>query len=113
MLLITSATFHDNDYPADFNAHSKIQAMDALYMNGISVISMNVGADVAVRDNLVDIAINTNTTIPSENSSCPTGLGGSNTTSIDGICPLVYDISSDGSGISSQIINAVLGFLNQ
>jgi hypothetical protein len=111
IILITDAQFHNNDY--NFFTHSQIQAIDAVNQIGANVISINSGG-LENRVNLLPYSLQTNTNMPVDsNGTCPTGINGSSIDPIDGLCPLVYDISSDGTGITVHIISAIEALLNK
>jgi len=116
IIVITNAVFHDISYvpyPSYFGSHSKSQAISALNNYQIYVAGINVGEYSNTRIELEAYANSTNAVIPATDGLCPTGINGTNRASNNGSCPLVFDVSSTGTGIGSQIISAVLELIGQ
>jgi hypothetical protein len=114
VVVITSAEFHNaTDYP--FTTHGKAEAFSALSSIDAKAIGINTGTSANARSNLEDYAIQTGATMqPTAGSgTCPTGLNGTANSPVNGVCPLVYDISSDGTGIATSIVNGIMSLISQ
>ena len=112
IIIITDATFHlASDY--NFTTHSLANTLDALIQLNVSVVSIEAGNNEGVRQNLENISVITGAEIPAAaDYRCHTGIGGSvNIPYADGLCPLVYDISNDGTDIFDQFARLVDGIL--
>jgi hypothetical protein len=46
------------------------------------------------------------------NNGCPTGLRGSRRAPVGTVCPLVFDIAPDGSGLADTIVDGIARFLD-
>lgn len=114
---ITDARSHD---PADYaatgiDAHSRDEAVEALTAIGARVIGVrsleNVGTSDDPLDELVDLAIATRAVIPPSGGMCATGIGGALRpavpTASGDVCPLVFDVNPDGSGLGDVIVDAI------
>ncbi|QQR89924.1 MAG: hypothetical protein IPJ88_17425 [Myxococcales bacterium] len=112
VIQITDAPFHSkSDYAAAISdAHSFTEAIDAL--RSLDVIVIGIASDEFARPDLQSIALATGAVMPPVDGTCPTGIDGKPNASIDGQCPLVYDVQGDGSGLSEALVDAVLMFVN-
>ena len=107
VLHITDARSHGplnygTTYPG---THSASAAIDALRDERIKVIG--VASGTIARDDLVGLALGTDAIMPPTNGACPTGVGGVTYPTVEGVCPLVFDVLSDGTGLSTTIISAL------
>ena len=112
IIAVTNNDFHDS-YP--FTYHSKVQALSSLLSINARVIGIRVGTNSAARTILVEYATTTGATIqPSPvNGTCPTGINGTTNPPENGICPMVYDINNDGTGLANSIIDGILRVINK
>jgi hypothetical protein len=69
-----------------------------------------VGSSLA-RDPLRDLVVGTGAVIPPVGGVCPTGLNGASRPPEGGQCPLIFDIASDGTGLSDAILDAITGLV--
>ena len=109
---VTDATTH---VPADYNVafpstHDLGEAASALERIDAHVIGIASGS--VPRAELEGLAIATGAVAPAVGAGCPTGIGGASNPPISGICPLVFDIDSDGTGLSDAIVDAIVDFLD-
>ena len=109
VIVITSAVFHaETDYP--FSAHSAAEALQAL--NAINAKVVGVASTPAARAVLQSYAVQTGAAVPpsafGQSTMCATGLNGALLAALDGMCPLVFDITSAGAGLGSAIVTGVL-----
>lgn len=107
VLHITDARSHGPEnygsvYPGTRSASA---AIEALRDERVKVVGVASGA--IARDDLVALALGTNAIMPPTNGACPTGVGGVTYPPVQGVCPLVFDVLSDGTGLSSTIIGAL------
>jgi hypothetical protein len=65
------------------------------------------------RRQLSELAVRTGAVTAADRGSCPTGVAQALVPAYEGTCPLVYDVRSDGSGLSRTISDAVLALLEQ
>lgn len=118
LIHITDAISHD---PGDYSAfpdiaHDRDQTVDALTGIGARVIGINslenTGNEFEPRSQLEDLAVATRATIPPDGDGmCPTGVGGALYSPVDvageQLCPVVFDVETDGSGLSTLIVDAI------
>jgi hypothetical protein len=109
---VTDATSHD---PFDYGTfvpgtHSLSQAASALQRVGARVIGIASGEPA--RAQLQQFAVLTGAVVPPEGGRCLTGLRGLSRPPIGGMCPLVFDIGSDGTGLADSILDAITRFLD-
>jgi hypothetical protein len=112
---ITDAPFHDPEadyWPSPYNitdAHTRTEAITAL--TGLQVRVVGVASGTDARADLEEVALATGAYIDPTGGVCHTGVGGSTRSPVtymgSSVCPLVYDVRSDGSGLSSTIVDAV------
>lgn len=107
VLHITDARSHGpanygSDYPGTRSASAAIAALRAERVKVVGVASGTIA-----RDDLTGIALGTDAVMPATNGVCPTGVGGVTYATVDGVCPLVFDVLSDGTGLSTTIIGAL------
>jgi hypothetical protein len=116
--VVTSATFHDApEYIAAgiTEAHSEAQAIQALNEAGNTVLGVAVSQALGVRPTLERYARATSATVPVASfpsGLCPTGINGAGRPpDSDGLCPLVFQVASDGSGLGTAVIDAIRSLL--
>lgn len=115
---ITDATAHA---PADYGAagkglHGRDEAVAALNAIGARVIGINslenAGTSFEPRTQLEDLAVATKAVIPPDmGGRCPTGTSGTTyppkTVAGKAVCPVVFDVRTDGTGLSTLIVDAI------
>ena len=110
---VTDAPPHD---PSDYGgavsgAHSLAQAVAALRLNDVFVIG--VASNEEARPHLESVAAGTGAVVaPASDGSCPTGFGGAPRAPVAGVCPLVFDIAADGTGLSTALVDAVVALVD-
>jgi hypothetical protein len=108
VVVMTNALFHDDYY--GFPWHSKFEALESLKSREIKVVGINSGGS-EVRAALEQYAYATGAIIPVTlfgGNMCLTGIGGLGLPpDSNNNCPVVYDISSDGTGLGSGIVQAI------
>jgi len=113
VLHVTDAPTHE---PGDYasvvrGAHSLDDATAALRANRVAVIGVASGD--AARVHLESLATGTGATVPpGPDGQCATGLGGAPRPPVAGRCPLVFDIESDGTGLSTAVVDAVVALVD-
>lgn len=115
---ITDAISHvASDYPTETGAHTRDEAVAALNDLEIRVIGVNSLENEGTADDpgaqLQDLAIATSAVIPPNGSNeCLTGVAGAAKAPVDvgGVpsCPLVFDVSANGSGLGNLIVDAIV-----
>jgi hypothetical protein len=104
----TDAPSHDGrDYGPP--AHDATETIDALRAARLRVIGIASGNEA--RAHLEDIAIATGATLPPDGGACRTGLRGGARAPVGGLCPLVFDLAEDGTGLSDVIVQAIADLL--
>lgn len=108
----TDATMHvPTDYLPTFpDTHGRDAVVTALAKLDARVIGIASGSPA--RPQLEDLAIATHATMPATGGSCPTGIGGASRDSVGTVCPLVFDIQPDGSGLSDALVSALVGLVD-
>jgi hypothetical protein len=115
---ITDAVAHDPTDYVGFSdaAHGYDQAVAALNGIGARVIGINSleneGTEFEPRSQLEDLAVATRATIPPDaDGECKTGVAGAahDAVEVNGSprCPVVFDVATDGSGLSGLIVDAI------
>jgi len=110
---VTDAPTHDpSDYGSQVRgAHSLAQAIAALQATNVAVIGVASGE--AARPHLELVANATGAAIaPGRDGTCATGLGGAVRGPVGGRCPLVFDIDSDGAGLSTALVDSVVALVD-
>jgi hypothetical protein len=115
VLHITDAPSHA---PADYGGafpltHSLSDAGKALQALGIKLIAIVSSAQA--RSDLEPVALLTGAVgMPPSTSTgtCPNGVGGKPLPSVDGHCPLVFDVDPAGSGLSDALVDAIVGLVD-
>lgn len=99
------------DYAATFeNAHSMDDAMNAL--NELGVFGLGIASGEAARPALERLAIGTGAVTAPSGGACPTGAGGTARLPVEGVCPLVFDVRDDGTGLADALVDAIAGLLD-
>jgi hypothetical protein len=117
ILQVSDAVSHV-DYPSSFGAHNEAQTLFALEQLAARVIGINslenVGTPQDPRDELERLAISTNALIPPVNGQCATGVNGALNPpdAATGLCPLVFDVNPDGSGLGDLIVQAIIDLVS-
>ena len=117
---ITDAPSHTpTEYAAEGidATHSMEEAQSALAALGVRVIGIcTTGSDNArysqVRSELSELALATSSSTAPQRGGCATGVGGATLPSFRGRCPWVFDAASDGTGLASSVVDAVVSLLN-
>jgi len=109
---VTDAPTHEpEDYGAVFEGtHSVGEATEALRANGVRVLGIASGA--GARRHLETVAIGTGAVTEPIGGLCPTGIDGTDVAPRDDVCPLVFDVNSDGTGVGATIVDAIVGLLS-
>lgn len=117
---VTDVQWHGaDDYLAAglVETHSRAQVSDALRALGARVVG--VTSDAGARADLARLARETGTVVPpsawgAQETDCRTGEGGvGQTVDATGLCPLAFAMNSDGTGVSSALVDgiaALVGF---
>jgi hypothetical protein len=129
VLHVTDAPSHE---PADYGSvfpgtHSLDDAGKALSALGAKVIGIVSGAcdpaepksrcsdplHAAARTDLEGVALQTGALGPEPmNDKCPTGIDATLVPSTGGKCPLVFDVDPAGNGLSTKLIDAIVGLVD-
>ncbi|MDH5490824.1 MAG: hypothetical protein OEY14_02510, partial [Myxococcales bacterium] len=114
---ITDAISHmPADYaPAGIAAHGIPEALGALGDIRARVIGVrsveNDGTADDPYDELVELALGTNATIPPVAGECATGIDGAPRAPVMSggvdVCPLVFDVRTDGTGLGAIVVDAI------
>lgn len=107
VLHITDAPSHGpDDYEPHFpGTRGLSEALAALNAERIRVVGIASGQ--IPRDELSALAIGTAAVMPPTDGACPTGVGGALYPPVLGSCPLVFDVLSDGTGLSDTLKTAI------
>lgn len=90
-------------------AHGEAQVADALDELPAFLLAV-VGSPLA-RSNLRDLVVGSGAVVPPTDGVCRTGLNGASRPPEGGACPLLFDIASDGTGLSDAILDAITGLV--
>jgi hypothetical protein len=101
------------------NTHSMSSA--ALALRGIGVHTIGIcstgrsnSMSARVRAELSELALTTGAFgASSRDGTCPTGLAGQRVPSYGELCPWVFDVDEDGTGLAKSISDAVVGLLDE
>jgi hypothetical protein len=109
---VTDAPSHrPSDYEPRFpGTRSLRQAGDALVAIGARAIGIASGP--TPRLELEELAARTGALAPPEPDGCHTGVDGSVRPPVGGMCPLVFDVELDGSGLTTAIVDAIHDLLD-
>jgi hypothetical protein len=130
VLHVTDAPSHaPAEYGAAFpDTHSISAASKALQAIDAKLVAIVSGACAArapkdcdaqehadARAQLERIALATGALGPdpaTKNGPCPNGIDGADVDSVDGHCPLVFDVDSEGRGLTDTLIDAIAGLVD-
>lgn len=109
---ITDAPSHD---PYSYGTlvpgtHTLEQTAEALRRLNARMIGIASGEPA--RAQLQTLALATGAMVPATSGRCNTGLRGASRPAINGQCPLVFDIASDGTGLGEATADAIARFLD-
>lgn len=109
---VTDAPTHE---PADYGARfpgtrSTEDAVAAL--SALDVRTLGVASGGGARGYLEAVAVGTGAVMSPVAGACPTGIDATPRPPAGGVCPLVFDIRSDGSGLAEAIVDAIAGLLS-
>lgn len=109
---ITDAPSHTpRDYESVFpGTHSLQQAADAL--DRLAIRTLGVVSSPLARTDMEFVARATGATTPPDADGCPMGLDGDHLPSVNGACPLVFDVRDDGKGLSDTLTDAIVALVN-
>lgn len=109
---VTDAPAHaPEDYGSTFpGTHSSTDAADALSEIGARVVGIASG-DIA-RPHLEQLALATGAVTPADGGRCATGIDGEPRPPVGSVCPLVFGVASDGTGLSGTIVDAIVELVN-
>jgi hypothetical protein len=112
VLHVTDAPTHDRDtYGAVAPGAATLgEAIAALRSARVAVVGIASGEPA--RPYLEEVARATGADVPARDGACATGLGGAPRRASEGRCPLVYDIASDGTGLATTVVDAVVSLLD-
>ena len=109
---VTDAPAHE---PAEYGdavpgTHSTQAAGAALQLIGARMIGIASGD--GSRAQMEALAVRTGAVAPATGGRCSTGVGGTLRGAVDGMCPLVFDIADDGTGLGAVLVDGILRFLD-
>lgn len=109
---VTDASTHEpEDYGRRFpGTRSTTEAAAAL--RGIGGRVVGIASSGVARGHLEQLALETGAVSAPVSDECLTGIGGSPRTPVDGVCPLVFSVASDGTGLSETIVDAIVELVN-
>ncbi|WP_236604263.1 hypothetical protein [Sandaracinus amylolyticus] len=104
---VTDAPSHQpGDYEVVFpGTRSLAQAAEAL--RAIEARVIGIASGPSPRGELEQLAVRTGAVVPPIDGRCSTGIEGALRDTVDGTCPLVFDVEPDGSGLSSTLVDAI------
>ncbi len=108
----TDAPSHvPGDYaPALPGTHGFADVVEA--MAAIDAVVLGISSHDRARSQLESLALTTGAHIPATSTQCATGQGGETHPARSGRCPLVFDVQSDGTGLSAAIVDGLVGLLD-
>ncbi len=109
---VTDAPSHaPADYLPDITGvHSLSDATDRLREMNVAVLGIASGR--VARPDLERVAIDTGAVVAPVSGACATGVDGASNPPVDGVCPLVFDITRDGTGLSNAMVDALVALLD-
>lgn len=109
---ITDAPSHTPDSygEAAGGTHSLQQTLDAL--RAVNVRLIGIASGEGSRAQMERLAIGTGAVRASVDGRCATGIGGAARQATLDRCPLVFDISADGTGLGNAVVEAIVSFLD-
>jgi hypothetical protein len=125
VLHVTDAPAHSPDdytdvFPGTHDLDQAGEALKAIDARLIGIVSACGGGDKScvpaeselARRQLEHLATITGAVVDAQDGSCPFGVGGGELPAENGHCPLVFDITPDGRGLSNTLIDAVASLLD-
>ncbi|MBN1946526.1 MAG: hypothetical protein JW797_12705 [Bradymonadales bacterium] len=106
-------------YPSSWGTHSQAQAISELISRSIRVLGVfSLGGTISARTQLEDIAIATDARVPvcafdgvrpsgCGTTQCCTGEDGQGVAPVGGMCPLVFSVAGNGSGLGTSMVDAI------
>ncbi len=112
VVLITDAPTHDGSEYGSVaaGAHSLAAAVTALQALHARVVGIASASDA--RAGIEQVAIATGGVTTPVAGVCTTGLAGGTHLPVGGVCPLVYDLLPDGTGLSGTIVEGLYRLLD-
>lgn len=109
---VTDAPTHEPaDYEESFpGTRSRAEAMEAL--EALGVRTLGIASSAAARADLEALAIGTGAVVDPIGGECRTGVDGRTRAPRDGVCPLVFDVRPDGSGLAVATVDAIADLLS-
>jgi hypothetical protein len=109
---ITDAPSHTPDSYSEAAAgtHSLQQTLDAL--RAVNARLIGIASGDGSRAQMERLAIGTGAVTAAVNGRCATGIGGVARSPTGDRCPLVFDISADGTGLGNAVVEAIVSFLD-
>jgi hypothetical protein len=109
---VTDAPSHAPvDYLPDVpDAHSLDEATERLREMNVAVLG--IASSRVARPNLERVALDTGAFVEPVAGACPTGVDGASNPPASGLCPLVFDIDRDGTGLSDAMVDALVALLD-
>ncbi len=106
---VTDAPTHGpTDYGAVFPGTRDLEGVLAA-AEALELRVLGVSSGDAARPYLEALALGTGASVtPPLGEGCPTGLDGTARPPVRGVCPLVFDIAEDGTGLSEAVIDALV-----
>jgi hypothetical protein len=123
VLHVTDAPSHDpSDYSPELpRVHAMAEAAQALRQIDAKLLAIvsgacaedddacEPGAHAAARAELEQAALTTGAVgVPDADGSCPYGLDGAPLPAVGDVCPLVFDVSDAGAGLSQTLTDAII-----
>lgn len=120
VLHITDAISHT---PSDYarvgidGVHGLEAASTALNAIGVRVLGINSCDSTdshygEVREQLSELALGTGAYTEPARDQCSTGIAGAALPTYRGLCPWVFDVAADGSGLTTGVVDAVVALLD-
>lgn len=112
VVLITDAPTHDaSDYAGVVpHAHTLTAAVTALTTLRARVVGIASASDA--RPGIEQLAMATGGVTQPVDGACNTGLSGATHAPVRGVCPLVYDLLPDGTGLSATLVDGLFHLLD-
>lgn len=112
VVAVTDAPTHE---PADYESqlpgtHGTLDAIRALAAVNAHIIGIASGT--AARPQLEALALGTGATDVPTGGRCQTGVNGSTRAPSGDVCPLVYDIMPDGTGLARTLVDGIVRYLS-
>lgn len=103
----TDAASHEpSDYLPNLpGTHDATDVVDAFLARDIRLVGITNGG--IARTQLEELALLTGSYVTSVDGTCPTGVLGTARATTSGVCPLVFDVYADGTGLSTALVSAI------